>query len=345
MKALAGGVALAVAVALALPLLLVGALSPAGAGIGSSAPSAVALAEIPPFLLARYQASPVCAGLPWQVVAAVGWVESRHGGGRVDLASGHTAPAILGPALDGSAGTMAIPATRASATYTGDPVWDHAVGPMQFLTSTFRAWAVHVSAEATASPNNAFDAIATAGRFLCGGASRVDSIEAAVRRYNNSAPYVAEVVAKALAYGMAPAGGSPDVGGAAPTTGLVVGADLARVIGFALAQLGKPYVWGAVGPDSWDCSGLTQASYAAAGIAIGRTTWQQALAGVAVDWRSGPIAAGDLVFIRSADGASLGHVGLALDAVHWIVAPYTGTVVQIAPIPLGAVQAVRRIAA
>ena len=43
------------------------------------------------------------------------------------------------------------------------------------------------------------------------------------------------------------------------------------------------------------------------------------------------------------DGQPLGHVGMALDATHWIAAPYTGTVVQIAPIPFGAIEAVRRI--
>jgi cell wall-associated NlpC family hydrolase len=333
----------AASVAVALPLLLIGSITPAAAGIFSSGPSALAVSEIPPFLLPHYVAAPACAGLPWQVVAAIGWVESGHGEGRVDPTSGDTTPPILGPALDGSAGNMAIPATPASTANTGDPVWDHAVGPMQFLTSTFAGWAVDASGGPTANPNNAFDAIATAGRYLCDGAARLDSLDGAIRRYNNSAAYVADVLAKALAYGMNLAGGSPSGGGTDPSTGITVPGAVAPVISFALAQLGKPYVWGAAGPDAYDCSGLTRASYAAAGIPIGRTTFSQATDGAPVDWSNQVLQAGDLVFIASGDGQPLGHVGMALDATHWIVAPYTGTVVQIAPIPFDAIQTVRRI--
>jgi cell wall-associated NlpC family hydrolase len=332
----------AAGVTLALPVLLVGAMTSSAAGISPSGPSALALSEIPPFLLPHYEAAPVCAGLPWQVVAAIGFIESDHGEGRVDPVTGNTDPPILGPALDGSAGNMAIPATPASTANTGDPVWDHAVGPMQFLTSTFDAWAVDASADPTPTPNNAFDAIANAGRFLCNGATRLDSVEGAIRRYNNSATYVADVLAKALAYGMTLAGRSPTGVGPDQTTGVTVAGNIASVLAFALAQLGKPYVWGATGPDSYDCSGLTQASYAAAGISIGRTTFQQAADGAPVDWQSQALQPGDLIFMTG-DGQPLGHVGMAIDADHWIAAPYTGTVVQIAPIPFDAIQAVRRI--
>jgi cell wall-associated NlpC family hydrolase len=215
---------------------------------------------------------------------------------------------------------------------------------MQFLTATFDAWAVDTSGNPTASPNNAFDAIATAGRYLCDGAARLDSIQAAIGRYNNSPAYFADVVAKALAYGMSLAGGAPSGGGADQAVGHTVAGDVGPVVAFALAQLGKPYVWGATGPDSFDCSGLTQASYAAAGIGIGRTSFQQATDGAPVDWAHQPLEPGDLAFIAG-DGQALGHVGMALDAHSWIAAPYTGTVVQIAPIPYPAVEAVRRIIA
>jgi cell wall-associated NlpC family hydrolase len=321
----------------------------AALGVGSAAAltagpaSAAALGEIPSFLLPHYEAAPACAGLPWQVVAAIGWVESRHGEGRIDPATGDTAPAIIGPALDGTGGTAAVPATPASAANTGDPVWDHAVGPMQFLTATFDAWAVDASGSASPSPNNAYDAVATAGRFLCDGATQLGSLPAAIARYNQSPSYVDEVLAKAFDYGMDLGGGSPTGGGPAAITAATASGDVQAVIRFATAQLGKPYVWGATGPSSFDCSGLTQAAYAAAGIPIGRTTYDQATDGVAVDWHSQPIVAGDLVFTASGDGQPLGHVGLALDATHWIVAPYTGTVVQIAPVPFAAIESVRRI--
>ncbi|MDQ1429170.1 MAG: hypothetical protein QOK39_2646 [Acidimicrobiaceae bacterium] len=336
-----------VAVTVALPLMLLAAVaSPAnGAGIAASAPSALALSEIPPYLLPHYPAAPACQGLPWQVVAAIGWIESRHGEGRVDPVTGDTNPPILGPALDGSAGNMAIPATTASTAYTGDPRWDHAVGPMQFLTSTWVAWGVDGSGDGVANPNNAYDAIAGAGRYLCNGKAALDSVDAAVRRYNNSAQYAAEVINKAIAYGMTTAGSSPGGAGIALPPGTTVAGDVSKVINFALAQLGKPYVWGATGPNSYDCSGLTQASYAAAGIRIPRVTFDQARDGAPVDWHAGPLRPGDLIFTASGSGETLGHVGMALDATHWVVAPYTGTVVQIAAIPFPAVQAVRRIIA
>ena len=344
---LVGGFAAAVVVAVTfgLPLLAAGMVASPSAGTRPGGPpSDLARAEIPPFLLSHYETAPACRRLPWQVVAAIGWVESRHGGGRVNPASGLTSPPIIGIALDGTAGDAAVPATPASTANTGDPVWDHAVGPMQFLTSTFNAWAVDASGGPTPDPENAFDAIATAGRFLCGGSPQLGSIVDAVRRYNNSPAYVADVMAKAIAYGMSLGEGSPTGPGGGDSLGAVtVSADVAPVISFALAQLGRPYVWGATGPDAFDCSGLTQAAYSAAGIRIGRTTYQQALDGVSVDWRTGSVLAGDLVFMASGDGERLGHVGMALDATHWIVAPYTGTVVQIAAIPFDAVEEVRRI--
>jgi cell wall-associated NlpC family hydrolase len=339
-------VVVAVALTLGLPVLLVSAVTSATAStsIAPSGPSALALSEIPPFLLPHYEAAPACAGLPWQVVAAIGWVESRHGEGRVDPATGDAWPPILGPALDGTGGDAAVPATPASTANTGDPVWDHAVGPMQFLTSTFDAWAVDASGGPAPSPNNAFDAIATAGRYLCDGAAQLGSLDAAIRRYNDSATYAADVLAKAFAYGMTVAGSSP-TGTLGPdqAVGVTVAASITPVLAFAVSQLGKPYQWGATGPDSYDCSGLTQASYAAAGISIGRSTTQQATDGAAVDWLAQPLTPGDLIFTASGDGQPLGHVGMAIDATHWIAAPYTGTVVQIAPIPFPAIQAVRRI--
>ena len=337
--AVVAAVAFAVSFAVAVPLLFVASVLPAahGQGIANSPPSALALSEIPPYLLAHYQSAPACSGLPWQIVAAIGWVESRHGDGRVDPVTGNTAPPIIGPVLDGSNGNEALPATAASTAWTGDPRWQHAIGPMQFLASTFLAWQTSGSANA-ADPNNAYDAIATAGRFLCNGQTTIGSVSAAILRYNNSATYEADVIAKAIAYGMDTAGSSPTGPGIDTTPGATVPGDVDTVVNFALAQLGKPYEWGATGPDSYDCSGLTQASYAAAGVHIGRVTTDQATDGAPVDPHAGPLLPGDLIFMDN-----LGHVGMALDATHMIQAPYTGTVVQISPIPFSAVDLVRRI--
>ncbi len=224
--ALGGVFATGTAAAFGLPVLLVGALAPTSGAAATAPASTLAMAEIPEFLLPHYHASPACAGLPWQVVAAVGWVESRHGRTRLDPVTkewrgvnprtGDTEPPILGPALDGSARTRSIPATPQSTAYTGDSRWDHAVGPMQFLTSTFRAWAVDASGDGVANANNAFDAIATAGRYLCNGNPRLDSLEGALRRYNNSATYVAQVKSKAMAYGWPHGGDRPAETGSDP---------------------------------------------------------------------------------------------------------------------------------
>jgi cell wall-associated NlpC family hydrolase len=105
-----------------------------------------------------------------------------------------------------------------------------------------------------------------------------------------------------------------------------------RAVQFALAQLGKPYVWGAEGPDTYDCSGLVQAAYAAAGVALPRTARPQYLATVPV-----PVAAlvpGDLLFFGPdpRNWNSIHHVGIYVGRGLMIHAPTTGDVVRIAPI-------------
>ncbi|WP_131740962.1 C40 family peptidase [Actinomadura roseirufa] len=99
-------------------------------------------------------------------------------------------------------------------------------------------------------------------------------------------------------------------------------------LNFAYAQLGKPYVYGATGPSSYDCSGLTQAAWAAAGVSITRTTNTQYAATQRVD-RSA-LQPGDLVFF-----SSLGHVGLYIGGGKMIHAPHTGDVVKISDISSG----------
>jgi peptidoglycan DL-endopeptidase CwlO len=100
----------------------------------------------------------------------------------------------------------------------------------------------------------------------------------------------------------------------------------------ALSRLGRPYVWGATGPNRFDCSGLVQWSYAQAGIHLGRTTYQQINDGVPVP-RS-QVRPGDLVFPHA------GHVQLAIGNNLVVEAPYSGASVRISP--LGANIAIRR---
>ncbi|MCF2533293.1 C40 family peptidase [Yinghuangia soli] len=99
----------------------------------------------------------------------------------------------------------------------------------------------------------------------------------------------------------------------------------AQAIAFARAQLGKPYGWGKAGPSSYDCSGLTQSAWAAAGVKLPRTTWDQ-IKGTRVD--KSQLQPGDLVFFYS----DISHVGLYIGGGQMIHAPRPGTVVNIAPI-------------
>ncbi len=121
------------------------------------------------------------------------------------------------------------------------------------------------------------------------------------------------------------------------------------VVAFALEQLGKPYVWGAAGPDSWDCSGLTMRAWGAAGVALPRTTFQQVLSGGPVS-SPAALAPGDLIFTAGLDGtaANPGHVGMYIGAVDGapslVHAPRTGKNVEINPVSswAGQIVAIRR---
>jgi cell wall-associated NlpC family hydrolase len=100
----------------------------------------------------------------------------------------------------------------------------------------------------------------------------------------------------------------------------------------ALSRLGRPYVWGATGPDQFDCSGLVQWSYAHAGIHLDRTTYQQINDGIPVP-RS-QVRPGDLIFPHA------GHVQMAIGHNLVVEAPYSGASVRISP--LGNNVAIRR---
>lgn len=307
-------------------------------GPGAAAPetpSGQAIAEIPADLLAVYRAAAItCPGLPWTVLAAIGWVESHHAGGHADPLSGAVDPPIIGPPLDGTNGTATIP----------DPSqpdgWAHAVGAMQFLPTTWTAWAVlapdRPTPEAAPDPQNAWDAIYTAARYLCGGLERLDDVDAALRRYNHSDAFVDHVLARATAYGL----GSPSssfVEDAVPgSVGVVIAA--------AMSQLGVPYRWGAQAPGvAFDCSGLVQWAFAQAGVALPRTTAGQVLSGVSVQF--GDLRPGDLVFttsVREGQRVIAGHVAIYVGGGQVVVAPRTGDVIKSAALE-GSLDAARRV--
>ncbi|MEU9603124.1 NlpC/P60 family protein [Streptomyces sp. NPDC048057] len=113
---------------------------------------------------------------------------------------------------------------------------------------------------------------------------------------------------------------------AAPAAAGATSQRAGRAVAYAYGALGKPYVWGATGPASYDCSGLTQAAWRAAGISLPRTTYTQINAGKRVS-RS-ELAPGDLVFFYP----GISHVGLYVGGGRMVHAPRPGAPVRIASI-------------
>ncbi|TDC14180.1 lytic transglycosylase domain-containing protein, partial [Kribbella albertanoniae] len=158
---------------------------------------------IPGTVLAAYQkvandlalAKPNCH-ITWPLLAGIGKVESDHAkGGKVD-AAGNTRGQILGPVLNGGPGMAAISDTD-QGQYDGDQQWDRAVGPMQFIPGTWKAFGADGNADGTKNPHNVFDAARAAGDYLCsGGANLADAqgLVQSVLRYNHSMDYVSTVL-------------------------------------------------------------------------------------------------------------------------------------------------------
>lgn len=162
--------------------------------------------EIPPTALNAYWrgaglvqgARPGC-GVDWALLAAIGKVETGHGTfrGTVVAPDGSTNPVILGPPLDGGGGFLEIRDTDGG-RLDGDPIVDRAVGPMQFIPSTWRAYAADGNGDGVADPHNQYDAVLAAAHYLCrsggGWGGDTGSAPRAVRAYNRSSAYVAEVL-------------------------------------------------------------------------------------------------------------------------------------------------------
>ena len=100
-------------------------------------------------------------------------------------------------------------------------------------------------------------------------------------------------------------------------------------LGFAARQLGVPYRWGGTGDGGFDCSGLVQAAYRAAGVSLPRVAQTQFDAGPPV---VGSTIPGDLVFFGGSS-TDVSHVGIAIGGGEMVDAPYTGTVVRIDQVP------------
>jgi len=171
-----------------------------GAATGIPAPAMAAYGSVE---LRLRRALPGCH-LAWNTLAGIGWVESQHGtiGGRTLLADGRSSTPVLGPALNGQ-GFAAIRSTPESAAWHGDTRWEHAVGPLQFIPSTWQRWAADGDGDGVADPLDLDDAALAAGRYLCADGhdlATASGWNAAVHSYNHDASYVLSVLNAANTY-------------------------------------------------------------------------------------------------------------------------------------------------
>lgn len=149
--------------------------------------------------------APAQCRLGWTTLAGIGWIESHHGtlGGSELGSDAVPVPPIVGPALDGSPGVRAIPATAEGTALHGDTRWERAVGPLQFLPSTWAQWSRDGDGDGRADPRDLDDAAAAAAAYLCEGARDLSTgagWSAAVWSYNASAAYVRDVHGSASTY-------------------------------------------------------------------------------------------------------------------------------------------------
>jgi cell wall-associated NlpC family hydrolase len=278
---------IALAVCLLLPVLVLAAASSAvGGGSGLAEPTATALADIPPEYVLLYEQAGVAYGVPWPVLAGVGKVECDHGRS--------TDPACWREGAVNAAG---------------------AGGPMQFLAGTWARYGVDADGDGKADRWDPADAIFAAANYLNASGAPAD-IPGAVFAYNHSHAYVDEVLRWASIY-------AAEIGADATTAPI---AAAATAVQFALAQIGTPYLWGGEGPGGFDCSGLVQAAYQAAGIALPRVAQQQYDAGPRLQ-PGEAVQPGDLVFFGS-DIRHVTHVGIVVGPGEMVDAPHAGATVR-----------------
>jgi len=335
--ALVGVAALLLAGLITAPMLIVGGSSLLfSSGNGCSAargrqPSASTQARnsIPANYLTLFQRTGKKYGLPWVVLAGIGEVESEDG--RSTLPGVHS-----GSNAFGAAGPMQIGIGGAAGNQWGG-------APVHPASEHVNGVATDGDGDGIASVYDPADAIAGAAKYLLEHGV-LDSVPNAIFAYNHLESYVRSVMSWASAYASGGFSVSPvtvaNVPGCLTGTGqttskMGVGhapnSTAGSAIAFAEAQLGKPYQWGATGPDSFDCSGLVMMAYRASGVLMPRTSEAQ--------WAWGPqipasqAEPGDLVFFAGADGTptSPGHVGLVIGGGLMIEAYATGFPIRIAP--------------
>jgi cell wall-associated NlpC family hydrolase len=286
---------LALALFAAVVLLPVLVISAATGGIQVSLPSKQARTGIPPGYLALYEQAGLASGLPWQLLAGIGKVECDHGQS--------PDPSCSQQGVENQAG---------------------AGGPMQFLASTWALYGLDANGDGSADRWDPVDAVFSAANYLRAAGAPAD-IPAALYAYNHSQAYVDQVLAWADRYQQQGAQlGLLEMGTGASAAGSSVAQ---TAVAFALAQLGTPYRWGGEGGGGFDCSGLVQAAYQTAGVALPRVAQAQYDAGPLLP-AGAALEPGDLVFFGSSPSA-VSHVGIVVGGGEMVDAPHTGAVVRI----------------
>ncbi|WP_068693527.1 lantibiotic dehydratase [Thermobifida halotolerans] len=239
-------------------------------------------------------------------------------------------PPMIGPRLDGSGagGNLTPHYDTDNGRWDGDTEYDRAVGPNQHLPSGWPAYGADGNGDGSADPHNVYDSALASARELClsAGGAGVDftdrgQLADALFRYNRSHAYVADVLAAVDRFDTRTplnpgAGGGSEAGQAAAA--------------WALRQVGKPYVWGGTGPHGFDCSGLTQAAWAAAGVSIPRVTTDQVRIGIPVGLDE--LQPGDLLFYDTGSGPSPSHVTMYVGDGQMVNAPSTGQTIRVEPV-------------
>ncbi len=185
-----------------------------GLGVAGDTQQVIATSStngIPAVALAAYQraesvinSADKSCNLTWQLIAAIGRVESNHGrfGGNALDDDGIAQPGIYGLALDGTNNTSVIRDTDAG-QFDNDPVYDRAVGPMQFIPSTWSVVGVDADGDGQRNPQDIDDAALATAVYLCSGDDDLATTagqRAAVYRYNHSQAYVDLVLSIMDAY-------------------------------------------------------------------------------------------------------------------------------------------------
>jgi hypothetical protein len=245
---------------------------------------------IPDLIKSHYIAAATEYHLPWTLLAGIGMEETGHGATTATSSAG-------------------------------------AQGLMQFMPATWARYGVDGSGDGRADIHDPADSAMSAANYLTASgvtAGGTEGVRRALFAYNHADWYVNDVLFYAAAYGGGTIAGDPAGCGAGgvgnPDLPPVSNEKIRQLLTWAQGHIGEPYVYGATGPTTWDCSGFTRAAFSQIGITLPRTAAaQQAWAAHGNGFRVplGQEQPGDLIFTDSYLGPNqVGHVMIVFDPVQ-----------------------------